>query len=94
MFFGSMLFPLCIVPPDNACSELPSLENGGVVYSDLNLAPGTEGRYICNEGYSIHMLYGRKLFTCTEDGVWDGDVLELVPVQCLCKLNLKLTIAS
>ena len=55
------------------------------MYSDLNLAPGAEGRYICNEGYSLHTLDGRKQFTCTEDGVWDGDVLK-VPVQCLCKL--------
>ena len=78
-----------IVPPDNACSELPPLENGGVVYSDLNLPPGTEGRYICNEGYTMHTDNGRKQFTCTEDGVWDGEIIE-VPVQCVCKLTLKL----
>ena len=57
------------------------------MYSDLNLSPGAEGRYICNEGYSIHTFNGRKEFTCTEDGVWDGDVLR-VPVQCVCKLVL------
>ena len=77
-------YKLITVPPDNACSELPSVESGGVVYSDLNLAPGCVGRYICNEGYVVHTLNGRREFTCTEDGVWDGDVLK-VPVQCVCK---------
>lgn len=55
------------------------------MYSDLNLAPGCEGRYICNEGFAIQTLAGHKEFTCTEDGVWDGNVLDM-PVQCVCKL--------
>lgn len=59
-----------------------------MVYSDLNLSPGSEGRYICNEGYIIHALYGRKEFKCTEEGVWDGDVVS-VPVNCVCKLMFK-----
>ena len=73
------------VPPDTVCSELPSPDKGGVVYSDLNLAPGCEGRYVCNEGFTVLTLNGRKEFRCTEDGVWDGEVLE-VPVQCVRKL--------
>ncbi len=73
-----------IVPPDNACSELPSVENGGVVYSDLNLAPGASGRYVCNEGYLLITFYDSYKFTCTEEGIWDGNVTE-VPVACQCK---------
>ena len=71
----------CVVPPDSTCSKLPPLVNGGTIYSNLHLSPGTVGRYMCNAGY---ILYGRREFACTEDGVWDGDVIE-VPASCICK---------
>ena len=62
------------------------MDNGGILYSDLNLPPGTDARYICNTGYDLDPLHdnGRYEFTCTEDGVWDGNVTE-VPVECQCK---------
>ena len=72
------------VPPDNVCSELPPVLNGGIVYSALNLAPGTVGKYICNEGYYRQALYGRSEFNCTEYGVWDGNVAT-TPVTCVCE---------
>ena len=71
----------CTVPPDNACSELPAVSNGGVVYSDLNLSPGTIAKYICDVGYTLQTLQGRSEFSCTEDGIWDGNVV-VVPVEC------------
>lgn len=80
--FMGILF--CAVPPDNACSKLPDVENGGIIYDDLNLGSGATGRYICDEGYSLHLFQSRHVFTCTEDGIWDGNVTT-VPVQCLCK---------
>lgn len=64
------------------------MSNGGVIYSNINLGPGTTGRYICNDGYTLNPLADRYEFTCTIDGVWDGDVIE-APVECLCKLSDK-----
>lgn len=63
------------------------MENGGIVYDDLNLAPGTTGKYICNVGYSLIPVFGRDKFTCTEEGIWDGNVT-VVPVSCEGKLCL------
>ncbi len=60
------------------------VDNSGVVYSDLNLAPGGVGKYICNEGYFLMAFNGRKEFNCTEDGIWDGNVTS-APITCLCK---------
>lgn len=74
-----------LVPPDNTCSRLPPVANGGIIYSDLNLAPGTTGRYICDAGF---MLHGQHEFVCTEDGVWDGHVIE-VQVSCKCKNKIE-----
>lgn len=54
------------------------------MYTDLNLAPGCTGKYICNEGYAIHTLYGHKEFNCTEYGIWNGNVTT-APVVCVCK---------
>ena len=68
------------------CSELPPVENGGVVYTNLNLPPGTTGRYICNVGYDLLSFHKRSEFTCTEDGLWDGNVTK-VPVACQCELT-------
>lgn len=79
------------VPPDNACSELPSVSNGGVVYSDLNLSPGTTAKYICDAGYTLQTLQGRSEFSCNEDGIWDGNVAE-VPVECHGELVIKRTV--
>ena len=76
------ILSLYTVPADNSCSRLPPVVNGGTVYSDLNLSPGTTGRYMCNAGYTLHGE--RQEFVCTVDGVWDGDVTE-VPVACKCK---------
>ena len=76
------------VPPDNACSELPPVLNGGVVYSNLNLAPGTVGKYICNEGYYLQALYGHREFNCNEYGVWNGNVTT-TPVTCICESTNK-----
>ena len=76
--------PVHAVPPDNACSELPPVLNGGVVYSNLNLAPGTVGKYICNEGYYLQALYGHREFNCNEYGVWNGNVTT-TPVTCICE---------
>lgn len=75
------------VPPDDTCSVLPPVTNGGIIYSNLNLGPGTTGRYICNSGYALQPLAGRYEFSCNIDGVWDGDVIE-APVECLCKTNI------
>ena len=82
--FFVVVFCFVTVPPDNACSELPPVDNGGLVYSDLNLSPGASGRYICNEGYTLEPLSKRVNFTCTEDGVWDGNITQ-VPIRCQCK---------
>ncbi len=60
------------------------VDNSGVVYSDLNLAPGCVGKYICNEGYFLKTFNGRREFNCTEDGIWDGNVTS-APITCLCK---------
>ena len=75
-----------VVPPDNACSKLPDVENGAVAYSDINLGAGCVARYICNEGYTLHTLRGQKEFVCDGYGVWDGDVIT-VPVKCLRELH-------
>ena len=75
------------VPSDNACSKLPSVDNGGVIYDDLNLAPGATGRYTCFEGYTlVSDAAGRYEYMCAEDGIWDGDVAT-VPVRCQCKCH-------
>lgn len=58
-----------------------------MIYSNLNLAPGESGRYICNAGYALHSFQDRYEFVCTEDGVWDGNVTE-APIECLCKQNI------
>ena len=57
------------------------------MYTDLNLAPGCTGKYICNEGYDAHALYGQKEFNCTEDGIWNGNVTT-APVACVCEYAL------
>ena len=77
---------ITIVPPDNACSKLPPVENGGIIYDDLNLAPGATGRYTCYEGYTLVSFDedGRYEYTCTEEGIWDGSVTT-VPVKCQCE---------
>ncbi|XP_064395022.1 complement factor H-related protein 4-like [Halichondria panicea] len=80
------LIRLGIIPPDNACSELPVVDNSGVVYSDLNLAPGCVGKYICNEGYFLKTFNGRREFNCTEDGIWDGNVTS-APITCLLEVD-------
>ena len=72
------------VPADNHCSELPPVANGGIVYDNLNLSPGAVGKYICDVAYILQPLYGHYQFTCTEDGIWDGNVTE-VPVECVCE---------
>ncbi len=72
---------LIAVPADDACSELPPVDNGGIVYSDLSLAPGISARYVCDVGFNLRPFYERYNFTCTEDGIWDGNVTE-VPVEC------------
>lgn len=60
------------------------MNNGGVLYSDLNLPPGASAKYICDTGYNLQPLHGRYEFTCTEDGIWDGNATE-VPVECQCE---------
>ena len=61
------------------------MANGGVVYSDLHLSPGTTGKYVCDTGYALQPLLDRRYeFSCTIDGVWDGDVID-APVECLRK---------
>lgn len=74
------------VPPDDACSKLPEVENGVVVYSDLNLKAGCVGRYVCNEGYTLQSIHGQKEFVCDEYGLWDFRDTSKALVKCLCKL--------
>ena len=77
-----------LVPPDNACSKLPEVENGAVVYSDLNLGAGCVAHYVCNEGYTLQSIRGQKEFVCDEYGIWNGDTTS-VPVECLCKFPVQ-----
>ena len=76
------------VPPDNACSKLPKVENGAVVYSDLNLGAGCIARYVCNEGYTLQSIRGQKEFVCDEYGIWNGDTTT-APVKCLCEFPVQ-----
>ena len=76
-----------IVPPDNACSKLPEVKNGAVVYSDLNLGAGCVARYICSEGYTLQSIRGQKKFVCDEYGAWNGDTTT-APVECLCECGM------
>ena len=73
-----------IVPPDNACPKLPEIENGALVYSNLNLGAGCVGRYVCNEGYTLQSIRGQKEFVCDEHGIWNGDTTT-APVECSCE---------
>ena len=66
------------------------MENGAVVYSDLNLGAGCVARYVCNEGYTLQSIRGQKEFVCDDYGIWNGDT-STAPVECLCKFNALIT---
>ena len=71
-----------------SCSELPSLENGQIAYSDSTTSPhefGTVAEYMCNTGFG---LSGEAARTCVDDsggettiGIWNGTA-----PTCECKL--------
>ena len=67
---------------DRICSDLASLLNGNIVYSDgtaNNRSVGTVAIYNCDTGYNLN---GGKTKTCRSDGTWsvsaptcEGEVL-------------------
>ena len=51
------------------CRQLPAIENGGVIYSDLLLSIGVTANYVCHNNYD---LYGHGTYECSIGGIWIG----------------------
>ncbi len=51
------------------CSDLPSIPNGVITYSDSSKTVNTVATYSCNDGYALS--YGDTMRTCQEYG-WTG----------------------
>ena len=58
------------VPAGNTCPPLSTIENGGIIYSDLLLSIGVIAHYVCTNGWSLH---GHGRYECSVDGVWIGN---------------------
>ena len=82
LFLISLIF--LKVPAENSCHELPPIDNGGVIYSDLLLSIGVTANYVC---YSNHNLHGHGTYECSTDGVWIGSDSEPVKQTPSCESN-------
>ena len=71
-----------LVPAGNTCPPLPTIDNGGVIYTDLLLSIGVIANFVCNDGYSLH---GHGHFECSVDGVWIGSNAEEITVKPTCE---------
>ena len=58
---------LYVVPAGTSCPSLKSIENGGIIYSDLILSIGVIANYTCFNDFTLH---GHGTYECSTENQW------------------------